>query len=320
MTVTTTVDLKVAICVCTHNRSQGLTRLLVALQDIDLSGYNPQGVEVIVIDNSPNSETQAICERAGPRLPIAVHYVPEPRAGITYARNRAVEVALERGADFVAFIDDDDQPQSDWLIQLLDRQSVTGADMVFGTWVLDSLMPQWARDSGIFRSPIKVKNENKGGRYGLPGCASTCNALIGRDILERIATTGPVFDHNFRLSGGEDKDFFIRARQLGGSVTSAETSVIHRKHEPERYTARGLLKRGFKNGCSQVKMARAHGNTSRVMKLLGTSLTKIIISLFLLPFSLFSKGMLMHNLYRMAKAFGVLYTTLTGRSISYYSR
>jgi glycosyltransferase involved in cell wall biosynthesis len=320
MTVSTTVDLRVAICVCTHNRSQGLTRLLVALQDIELSGYNPDAVELIVVDNSPNPETRAICERAAPRLPIAVHYTCEPRSGITHARNRAVEIALERGADLVAFIDDDDQPQSDWLIQLLDRQSVTGADLVFGTWVLDSLMPQWARESGIFRSPIKAKHENKGGRYGLPGCASTCNALAARDILERVATTGPVFDHNFRFSGGEDKDFFIRSSQLGARITSAETSVIHRNHEPERYTARGLLKRGFKNGCSQVKMARAHGSLSRVFKLLGTSVTKLLMSLFLLPFSLFSKGMLMHNLYRMAKASGVLYTALTGRSINYYSR
>ena len=150
MTVSTIVDARVAICVCTHSRSQGLTRLLVSLQDIDLSGYNPDAVELIVVDNNPDPEIRAICERAAPRLPVSVHYTTEPRSGITFARNRAVEVALERGADFVAFIDDDDQPKSDWLIQLLDRQSVTGADMVFGTWVLDSLMPQWARDSGIF--------------------------------------------------------------------------------------------------------------------------------------------------------------------------
>ena len=141
-----------------------------------------------------------------------------------------------------------------------------------------------------------------------------------RDVLQRVATTGPVFDHNFRFSGGEDKDFFIRACQLGARITSAETSVIHRNHEPERYTARGLLRRGFKNGCSQVRMARAHGTASRVLKLVGGSLTKLAMSLFLMPFSVFSKGMLMHNLYRMAKACGVLFTALTGRSINYYSR
>jgi glycosyltransferase involved in cell wall biosynthesis len=320
MTVTTSVDIRVAICVCTHSRSQGLTRLLVAMQDIDLSGYNPRSVELIIVDNNPNPETAAICQRAASRLPIAIHYTEEPIAGITYARNRAVSVALQRGADFVAFIDDDDEPQSDWLIQLLDRQAVTNADMVFGTWVLDTHMPQWARESGIFRSPVKAKHENKGGRYGLPACASTCNALIGRDILERIATTGPVFSHAFRYSGGEDKDFFIRAHNLDAKLASADMSVIHRNHEPERYTARGLLKRGFKNGCSQVSMARSHGDGGRVLRLLGTATSKLSISLILLPFGVFSRGFFMHSLYRMAKAFGVLYTAVTGRSINYYSR
>ena len=104
---------------------------------------------------------------------------------------------------------------------------MTDTDLVFDTWVLDSFMPQWARESGIFRSPVKAKNENKGGRYGLPGCASTCNALVGRDILERVAATGPVFSHSFRFSGGEDKDFFIRAQGLGAKLASADMSVIH---------------------------------------------------------------------------------------------
>lgn len=318
--IPTTVDMRVAICVCTHSRPQGLSQLLVDMQDIDLRGYNPDWVELIVIDNSPNSETREICAQAAPRLPIRIHYTQEAESGITYARNHAVAVALERGADFVAFIDDDDQPRPDWLIRLLDRQVVTRADLVFGTWVLDTDMPQWARDSGIFRSPNRSKQESKGGRYGLPHCASTCNILAGRDILERVATTGPIFSHAFCYSGGEDKDFFIRAQNLGASLASAENSIIHRNHEPERYTAGGLLKRGFKNGCSQVNMARFHGDASRRLKLLGTALTKFIMSLILLPFSLFSKALFMHSLYRMAKASGVLFTTLTGRSFNYYSR
>jgi hypothetical protein len=134
-----------------------------------------------------------------------------------------------------------------------------------------------------------------------------------------VAATGPVFCHAFRLSGGEDKDFFIRAHALGATLASAETSVIYRNHETERYTARGLLRRGFKNGCSQVRMARYHGDRSRRFKLFGSALSKFLISLLLLPFSIFSRGFIMHNLYRIAKASGVVYTTFTGRSISYYS-
>jgi succinoglycan biosynthesis protein ExoM len=320
MTASNILNQRIAICVCTHSRPQYLTRLLVALQDIDLSGYNPQSVELIIIDNNPNPETEAICQRAAPRLPIPIHYTTESEAGITFARNRAVAVALERGAEYVAFVDDDDQPQSDWLIQLLDRQAITQADLVFGTWVLDTDMPQWARESGISRSPVKARWKVKNHRYGLPGCASTCNVLIGRDILERVGASGEIFSHNFRNSGGEDKDFFIRAQNLGAHLASADMSVIKRIHEPERYTVRGLLKRGFKSGCSQVTMARTHGGRTRVLRLLWIALSKFCISLLLLPFSVFSRGFFMHSLSRMARAVGILFTIFTGRSLKYYPR
>jgi glycosyltransferase involved in cell wall biosynthesis len=320
MTINPNPGPRVAICICTHNRAEVLKRLLLTLMDIELGSYDPAGVELIVIDNNPNSATRDICEQTGSSLPINVHYTTEPEAGITHARNRAVAVALERGAEFLAFIDDDDVPQPDWLQQLLKRQQETGADLVFGSWVLDEQMPDWARESGIFRSPTKTKQDKKGGRYGLPDCASTCNLLVSKNILLRVGEVGPVFSHAFCNSGGEDKDFFIRAHHMGASLASAENSIIHRIHGPERYTARGLIKRGFKNGCSQVNMARYHGDGNRMLKLLSTALAKMLISLIVLPFSIFSKSTFMHSLYRMAKAGGVLYTTITGRSIKYYSR
>jgi succinoglycan biosynthesis protein ExoM len=320
MTITPSPGHRVAICVCTHNRAEVLKRLLLRLRDIELGDIDPAAVELIVIDNNPNSATRDICEQTGTSLPINVHYTTEPEPGITHARNRAVAVALERGAGFIAFIDDDDVPLQDWLLQLLTRQQATGADLVFGSWILDEQMPDWARESGIFRSPTKTKQDKKGGRYGLPDCASTCNLLVSKTILQRVGAAGPVFSHAFCASGGEDKDFFIRALKMGASLASAEKSIIHRIHGPERYTAQGLIRRGFKNGCSQVNMARYHGDGTRRLKLLSTALAKMLISLIVLPFSIFSKGTFMHSLYRVAKAAGVLYTTLTGRSIKYYSR
>lgn len=320
MTITPTPSPRVAICICTHNRAEVLKRLLLDLRDIELGETDPAAVELIVIDNNPNSATRDICELTGASLPIRVHYSTEPHPGITWARNRAVAVALERGAEFIAFIDDDDVPLRDWLRQLLERQRATGADLVFGSWILDEQMPEWARETGIFRSPSKSKQDKKGGRYGLPDCASTCNLLVSRNILERVGAAGPVFSHAFCNSGGEDKDFFIRAHQMGATLASAEKSIIHRIHGPGRYTARGLIRRGFKNGCSQVNMARYHGDGKRRLKLLSTALAKMLISLIMLPFSIFSKGAFMHSLYRVAKAAGVLYTTLTGRSMKYYSR
>ena len=314
------IDSRVAICICTHNRSQLLQRSLASMTDIELGGYNPSRVEIIVVDNSCNEETKAVCKQAAHRLSMAVTYVEEPEAGITYARNRAVAEALARGNDFVAFIDDDDLPMPNWLLTLLDRQAVTHADLVFGTWVLDTSMPQWARESGIFRSPVKFKGDKKAGRYHLPHCASTCNVLAGREILEQIGADEPVFSHAFSFSVGEDKDFFIRASRVGAKLASADSSIIQRNHESERYTLRGLFNRGFKNGCSNIYMARAHGSWKRIAKLVIKALLKLFISLILLPFSVFSKSAFMHNLYRAARSCGTIYAATTGRSINYYAR
>ncbi len=311
---------RIAICVCTHDRADALSTLLDSLRDIELAGIDPRQVELVIIDNRPNPRTREVCERAAAELPVGLFYAEEPQPGLTYARNRAVTVALERGADFLAFIDDDDLPRPDWLLRLLEQQSATGADLVFGSWVLDEQMPEWARESGIFRSPGKHKSETKKHRrYGLPDFASGCNMLATRSILERVGASGPIFDHAFCFIGGEDKDFFIRAQEQGATLACADHSVIRRNHEAERYTMRGLFRRGFKNGCSRVNMAGSHGDRRRRLKLVATALGKLSISLIMLPFSIFSRGAFMHHLYRLAKSSGVVYSSITGRGINYYS-
>lgn len=313
------INSRVAICICTHNRSQLLQRLLSSMAEIDLTGYQKSNLNIVVVDNSCEQETAAICNQAAQRLPMPLHYVEEPRAGITYARNAAVEEALSHGADFIAFIDDDDLPRPNWLATLLDRQAVTNADLVFGNWVLDSNMPEWARVSGIFRT-TKSKGDNRASRYHLPHCASTCNVLAGRDILIQTAAEGPIFNHDFRFSGGEDKDFFIRASRAGAKLASADGSVVESHNEAERYTLRGLFNRGFKSGCSNIYLARVHGNRKRIAKLVSKSLLKLAMALILLPFSIFSKQHFMHNVYRLARSCGTVYAATTGRRINYYSR
>jgi glycosyltransferase involved in cell wall biosynthesis len=255
-----------------------------------------------------------------PQIPIGLLYVEETRAGVTHARNTAIARAIELGADFVALIDDDDIPRADWLLKLLERQRETGADLVFGTWQADPAMPPWAMRSGIFRDPDKAKNFTTSRRYGLPAYASTCNVMASRDILQRLQEQGPVFDHNFMYSGGEDKDMFIRARDLGAKLESANDSIIHLCHQPERYKPGGLLRRGFKCGCSQVGMARAHGNVERTLQLRIKALLKLPLVALTLPLTIFSRGMFLAHLYRIGKSSGILYSAFTGRAINYYAR
>src|SRR5262249_3373758 len=159
--------------ICTSNRLAPLKRALLALREIEADTLASEEIAVIVVDNRPNGDARALCEALRPTLPMPFVFAEEPRAGISFARNRAVSEALSLAADFIAFLDDDDVPQSDWLGCLVRRQRETGADLVFGFWALPSnlSLPPWLRDTRYFRPP-RVDDTN---RFGLPGWAGTHN-------------------------------------------------------------------------------------------------------------------------------------------------
>ena len=124
--------MKIAICICTCDRPALLQRTLEALQGILLNGLGGVGLEIIVVDNGGGDKARPVCEAISQQLPIALHLAKQPRRGISFARNKAVEVALSRGADFLAFIDDDEQPQPRWLDALCAAAHKYRADVVAG--------------------------------------------------------------------------------------------------------------------------------------------------------------------------------------------
>ncbi len=311
---------RVAVGICTYHRPRQLERLMLALQQLDLGDIPADQLRIFVIDNDPQAENAAICERANGALPFTIEYREEANSGVTYARNHAAAAALAWGADFLAFIDDDDIPRPDWLLRLLEQQSATGADLVFGSWRPAADTPEWALRAGIFRDPSRFKALGGAGRYGLPNCASTCNVMASRRILEKLDSQGDVFDHRFRLSGGEDKDFFIRARESGATLASADDSIIDLSYEAERFEAKGLLRRGFKGGCSQAVMARTYGSLGKRVVMISKAAVKIVLVALTLPLTLVHRPLMLHHLYRLGKCAGVLHALSAKQAFNYYAR
>ena len=234
---------KIAICVCTCKRPISLGRLLDSLAHLRLGGLAVDFVELIVIDNSPDGVARRLCAASSSRLPIKLHFDEEPNRGISFARNRAVDVALERGADLVAFIDDDDVPEPDRLCHLIRKQEQTGADLVFGRWsfATDSEVPAWIRDNLQFRSSDYDKRDI----HALPAWASTCNVMISSRLLREMKDQGAPFSPDFAFLGGEDKDFFIRALAMGASYATSARSMVIRHDVEDRFTTMGILRRSF---------------------------------------------------------------------------
>ena len=116
---------KIAIAIPTNNREKLLERLLQTLGSYELS----QKPDIFVIDNEKSTDTQKICDKHNHK-PYKVFYVGVDTEGIATARNKALDVIKDY--DFLAFLDDDDIPQQNWLDELLKAANANNADIVCG--------------------------------------------------------------------------------------------------------------------------------------------------------------------------------------------
>jgi succinoglycan biosynthesis protein ExoM len=305
----------IAVCICTYLRPESLQRLLDVLSGMEFGTLDPHDVFIVVVDNRPGGRAREICNQALKSLPVTLYFVEEPTPGISFARNRAISTALARSAEFIAFLDDDDLPRPDWLVHLVDRQRVSGADLVTGIWQLpDNLTIPGSLSTIKFLRPPEFDSLN---RWGSPHGAATCNVLIGRAVVEHLARTGPVFRPEFALTGGGDTDFFIRARAAGFSVVVATDSVVFRTWDAARLTWLGVLRRAFRMGSTSMHLDRAHTSAIECECKYREARNDLVRTIILLPCSLLRPKKFVKRLSRIACSLGVLHAH-SGRRYDYY--
>ena len=103
----------ICVCICTFKRPRLLAGLLRALDTQETEGAFDY--DIVVVDNDEAGSARLVVEFEATRTKKAIRYYVEPEQNIALARNKAVENA--RG-DLVAFIDDDELPDSRWLLNM----------------------------------------------------------------------------------------------------------------------------------------------------------------------------------------------------------
>src|ERR1700761_7114945 len=187
----------VVICIPTFRRPRMLARLLDAIARLKTQAR----ISVLVADNDAETHAgfdlcQALIDYRWPLIAVIAQ-----KRGIAQARNTLIEHALKTDARFIAMIDDDEWPQDDWIDQFLKTARATGADVLQGSILFG--YGEAADGHGDIRRPTGVIAMLQGAG----------NILIRRDALQDIET--PWFDPAFALSGGEDRDFFVRLERAG---------------------------------------------------------------------------------------------------------
>lgn len=259
----------VTIAIPTFKRPRSLARLLDALANLQTKAQ----VRVLVADNDVEQhEGQALCRSLeNYRWPLTAIIVPE--RGIAPVRNALVQAALEDGAtDFVAMIDDDEWPAPSWLSEFLHVQAATGADCLQGS----ILFTRGADDGWAAGSDGLSDIRRPTGPIAMLQGAG--NLFVTRACLESMAA--PWFDPAFALSGGEDREFFVRLQSAGKRFAWADQAMACAEVPAIRANLSWVLRRSFSVGNSDMRVLLKH---QRGAPMLLREIVKIAAALLLSP-------------------------------------
>jgi GT2 family glycosyltransferase len=221
----------VSVVISTFNRA----RFLVAsLKGFAQQRASPSGIyEVIVVDNNSSDDTKAVVSRFASEFPGRYRYVFEPRLGVSHGRNAGVRAAQ---APIVAFTDDDNVADPDWIAALLaafDRHPDAAA-------VAGRVLPEWpaAPPAWLDRrhwAPLAILDYGDREFYASsadPRCFLTANLAVRRKVFSEIGE----FSANFPRC--QDHEFQLRLWRAGARVLYAPELVVRAHISPERLTRR----------------------------------------------------------------------------------
>jgi len=237
----------ISVVTPTYNRPAPLARALTSLtaQEIDADFQ----VELIVVDNSADSNARDAVTLAAKVSPFPIIYVAETRPGVAHARNAGVAAARGR---WVAFLDDDEEADPRWLAALVRIALATGAAAVFGP--IEALA-EGGREIAAFASYFERRILRPDGAdiTDLAAYLGTNNSLFDRAAC--LAGPQP-FDPSLNSSGGEDSLVLQKLALSGKQFNfSAQASVVEWVPEP-RLTWAYVKKRKFLSGQIRVFVQR----------------------------------------------------------------
>jgi glycosyltransferase involved in cell wall biosynthesis len=241
----------ISIVVPTFNRCDWLDSAIRSLDKLETEGKFR--VELVVVDNASTDTTEAVVRQCQAELNLSITYLLETKPGDAPTRNSGVRNARGR---WMAFFDDDQIADPNWLLELHQATLESGATIVGGAVHLYLPPEDLDRLGSICRKALRetllysqlqpyVGND-------LPG---TGNALVERRVFEAVG----LFDESMS-GGGSDFAFFERARRSGYELWYTPKAIIRHRIAPQRMTPEYFRWDALSSGAEQAY--RVHSRTS----------------------------------------------------------
>jgi len=228
--------LHISVCVCTFKRQELLERLLRELgtqETLGLFSYS-----IVVADNDASRSAESVVSKVATTSPIPISYCIEPRQNIALARNQVVAHAC---GDYIAFIDDDERPASDWLLRLFETTRKFDVAGTLGPVrpSYECPPPAWMIQGQFFERPSHPTG------YRMHWSETrTGNVLFRKSIL--TSDEAP-FREEYD-TGAEDVDFFRRMSNRGCVFVWCDEAVVYESVPASRCNRTYLLRRALLRG------------------------------------------------------------------------
>lgn len=226
------------IGLCTYQRPSMLTEALDSVAQLRLpSDIN---LKLLVCDNDAEASAREVVDSFRPKLSFPIEYLVEGNRGIVFARNRILDEALQVSATYVAFFDDDETIEPDWLVALLQCMEEFNADVVNGKVVF--LWPEEVNLHVRLRNMLQRMHFPQTGeqQHG----SGTGNVLFKTDWIRE----GHRFHPELNLRGGSDQLFFQQLNDKGARIVWCNEALAYEKVPLSRANREWLLKRRYRYG------------------------------------------------------------------------
>jgi glycosyltransferase involved in cell wall biosynthesis len=242
--------LQITIVLCTYNRAGTMAKTLESLASQVLPPSI--GWEILVVDNNSSDETPQVVEAFRLEHPERIRYLHEKQQGISHARNAAIRNA--RG-EILAFIDDDETAQVDWLYNLT-------ANLYSGEWAgaggrvlppSSFVKTKWlASRSPFIQGPLSLFDPEIGaGHMADPPFGA--NMAFRKEIFERLGgfrtDLGRSGDN---LLSNEDTEFGRRLMAAGLRLRYEPTALTYHPVEEHRLRRQYFRDWWFNKGRSDI--------------------------------------------------------------------
>lgn len=299
----------VAVACCTYKRPEKLRCLLSSLVEMKKPDVP---TKILIVDNDIEQSSKPVVDEFLDKLNI--HYVVEKNKGLSNARNGALKGAIELGVSHIAFVDDDETVDENWLVTHIDFYNQFENIYISNGpaySIFKENTPDYVKKCTLF-APYVCKKLGK--------IKKTCpsnNVFMPIDIVK---DNDVYFSTEFNSSGGEDTDFFGRLTALGFNIGWNYNAKVYEIVEESRTDFKWLMKKAYNNGLITgcMKAKKNKNAFKKALYILDKLIKVVVFAILAVPAILFGMSVFTNSLVRLFSTVGLISGVMSFNKSDFY--